>query len=65
MSSPDFAGIHDDFGDDFGRDEKDVHLNGTAQFDRGARAFAFGCAILYAVLSGGLIVAIVKATLQL
>jgi hypothetical protein len=36
----------------------------ATRFDRGARLFAFCCAVLYAVLTGGLIVAIVKATLQ-
>ena len=35
----------------------------VARFDKGARAFALGCAVLYAVLSGGLVIAIVKATL--
>ena len=61
MSSPDFAGVRADFD----RGEKPVRLNGTAQFDRGARAFAFCCAVIYAVLGGELIVAIVKATLHL
>ncbi|MDB5812346.1 MAG: hypothetical protein JWN94_4468 [Betaproteobacteria bacterium] len=46
-------------------DRRPVRSLETSEFDRGARAFAFACAVLYAVLSGGLIVAIVKATLAL
>jgi hypothetical protein len=35
----------------------------ASQFDRGARAFAFCCGVIYAAISGGLILAIVRATL--
>jgi len=61
MSSPDFAGVRADFA----RGHKHVQFNDAARFDRGARAFAFCSAVLYAVLSGGLVVAIIKAALQL
>jgi hypothetical protein len=61
MLSPDTAA----FGSGRERDRKQVRSFEATQFDRGARAFAFACAVLYAVLSGGLIVAIVKATLAL
>jgi hypothetical protein len=60
MSSPDFAGAREEFR----RDEEYVRFNEAAQFDRGARAFAFCCGVLYAVLSGALIVTLVKAAFQ-
>ena len=50
---------------DFDRPGEDVRHYAATQFDKGARTFAFCCAVLYAVLTGGLIVAIVKATLHL
>jgi hypothetical protein len=50
---------------DFDRGGEDVRHYTATQFDKGARAFAFCCAVLYAVLTGGLIVSIVKATLHL
>jgi hypothetical protein len=59
MLSPDSSA----FGQIAGRD--DVRHYSVAQFDKGARAFAFGCAAMYAVLSGGFIFALVKATLGL
>jgi hypothetical protein len=58
MLSPDstaFSRQHDD--------ERVRHYS-AARFDRGARLLAFCCAALYAVLSGGFIFAIVKATLR-
>jgi hypothetical protein len=61
MSSPDFATVDDGFE----RHHDDVRFYPTSRFDKGARAFAFCCAVIYAVLSGGLIFAIVKATLRL
>jgi hypothetical protein len=61
MSSPDFATVRDGFE----RRDDDVRYYTTTRFDKGARVFAFCCAVIYAVLSGGLIVAIVKATLHL
>lgn len=44
---------------------EDVRYYTATQFDKGARTFAFCCAVIYAVLSAGLIIAIVKATLHL
>jgi hypothetical protein len=52
-------------GADYDRSAEDVRYYPAARFDKGARAFAFCCAVLYAVLTGGLILSIVKATLQL
>jgi hypothetical protein len=60
MSSPDFATVRDGFE----RGDDDVRYYARTRFDKGARAFAFCCAVIYAVLSGGLIIAIVKATLH-
>ena len=50
---------------DFDRCGEDVRHYSATKFDKGARAFAFCCAVLYAVLTGGLILAVVKATLHL
>jgi hypothetical protein len=50
---------------DYDRSAGGVRNYPAARFDKGARAFAFCCAVLYAVLTGGLILSIVKATLQL
>lgn len=44
-------------------EEQRVRHYDASRFDKGARAFAFACAALYAALSAGLVVAIVRATL--
>ena len=49
---------------DFERRGEDVRHYTATQFDKGARTFAFCCAVIYAVLSAGLIVALVRATLR-
>jgi hypothetical protein len=49
---------------DFDRSGEDVRHYAATQFDKGARPFAFCCAVIYAVLSAGLVVALVKATLH-
>ena len=50
---------------DYERGAVDVRYYPATRFDKGARVFAFCCAVLYAVLTGGLIITLVKATLQL
>ena len=60
MSSPDFARVRDGFE----RRDDAVRYYRKTRFDKGARAFAFCCTAIYAVLSVGLIVALVKATLH-
>ena len=60
MSLPDYAGVHDDFVDP----DRPVRFNETPEFDRGARAFALSCAVIYALLFGELIAAVIKAALQ-
>ncbi len=59
MLSPDSATAS------YARTRKGTQHYDTANFDRGARTLAFCCAVLYAVLTAGLVVAIVKATLRL
>ena len=49
----------------YARTRKGAQHYAAAHFDRGARALAFCCAVLYAVLTAGLVLAIVKATLRL
>jgi hypothetical protein len=61
MLSPDSATSPRDFDH---RSENVRHYAAT-QFDKGARTFAFCCAVIYAVLSAGLLAALVKATLHL
>ena len=49
---------------DFEHQGENVRHYTSTQFDKGARTFAFCCAAIYAVLSAGLIVALVRATLR-
>lgn len=45
-----------------GEEERVRHYE-ASQFDKGARTFALACSALYAALSAGLVVAIVRAAL--